>query len=137
MAYFRIDEPNKSPKWIKSVDNAKTELVFTESRNDDCYYEDSGFFADSEKEFLQFHFMEKYPELQYLSIDDNYSSWGNGIDVAEAIVNHVIQEDGIDAAEAPQMLWNNAGQVQNINAQEYAPVYDGNLYTVNAIGGTI
>ena len=72
MAYFRIDEPNKPQKWIKDVDRANGTLEFSEVRNG-CYQRDSGFFADSELEYLKFHFTDEYPEMEYCVIDTNYN----------------------------------------------------------------
>ena len=68
MAYFKIDEPNQPTKWIKEVDNANGKLVFQDTR-DNAYYQDSGFFADSELEYLKFHFTKEYPELEFMTID--------------------------------------------------------------------
>ena len=68
MAYFKIEEPDKPVKWIKKVNGADGTLEFTDNIND-AYYQDSGFFADSEKGFIEFHFMEKYPEIQYMTLD--------------------------------------------------------------------
>jgi hypothetical protein len=73
MAYFKIEEPNKEVKWVKKVNGADGTLEFTDNINE-AYYQDAGFFADSEKGFLEFHFMEAYPELQYMTIDNNYYS---------------------------------------------------------------
>lgn len=69
MAYFKIEEPDKPVKWIKKVNGADGTLEFTDNIND-AYYQDSGFFADSEKGFIEFHFMEKYPEIQYMTLDN-------------------------------------------------------------------
>jgi hypothetical protein len=68
MAYFKIEEPEKPIKWIKSINGVDGTLEFTDKIND-AHYEDDGFFADSEKGFLEFHFMDKYPELQYMTLD--------------------------------------------------------------------
>lgn len=76
MAYFKIEEPDKPVKWIKKVNGADGTLEFTDNIND-AYYQDSGFFADSEKGFIEFHFMEKYPEIQYMTLDNN-SIWDDG-----------------------------------------------------------
>ena len=99
MAYFKINEPNKEPKWIKSVDTANGTLEFQNSRNN-AWYKDSGFFADSEAQFLKFHFKEQYPELEFMTIDDEYIHGGmlQGApvnQVAEAILENV----GDDVAE--------------------------------------
>jgi hypothetical protein len=91
MAYFRIDEPNKPTKYIKNVDGANTTLEFTDT-TDGAFFKDEGFFADSEKEFLMFHFKEKYPELQYMTIYNGYKY--------EMEMPHAVQEG---VAAAPQM----------------------------------
>ena len=71
MAYFKIDEPNQPTKWIKEVDNANGKLVFQDT-SDNAYYQDSGFFAESELEYLKFHFTKEYPELEFMTIDNGY-----------------------------------------------------------------
>ena len=78
MAYFKIEEPNKEVKWVKKVNGADGTIEFTNDINE-AYYQDAGFFADSEKGFLEFHFMEAYPELQYMTIDNNYYSRGGDL----------------------------------------------------------
>lgn len=65
MAYFRIDEPNKKRKYIKSVDEANGTLEF-QDRCYGAYYRSDGIIANSVFQYLQFHFMEKYPELKYM-----------------------------------------------------------------------
>lgn len=92
MAYFKIEEPNNPVKWIKSINGANCTLEFTDNTKD-AHYEDDGFFADSEKGFLEFHFMDKYPELQYMTLDSKYYSRGGGLQ-GMAFVN---------ADAAPQM----------------------------------
>ena len=67
MANFKIEEPNKPIKYIKSVDEANGTLEF-QKNSFDAYYRGSGIIADSVAQWLQFHFMEKYPELKYLKV---------------------------------------------------------------------
>ena len=95
MAYFKITEPNKNPKWIKTIDRANGTLEFSEDRNG-CFQQDSGFFADSEFAYLKFHFTEAYPELEHMTIDTDWHTntqggglpnepWGDvGMDIAIA-----------------------------------------------------
>jgi len=71
MAYFKIEEPGKPVKWIKSIDGANCTLEFTD-KIEEAHYEDDGFFANSERGFLEFHFMDNYPELQYMTLDSRY-----------------------------------------------------------------
>ena len=92
MAYFKIDEPNQPTKWIKEVDNANGKLVFQDTR-DNAYYQDSGFFADSELEYLKFHFTKEYPELEFMTIDYGYDK-----DIAEPI-----EAVGMNVEAAPMM----------------------------------
>lgn len=140
MAFFRIEEPNQPPKYIKSVDGANETLEFTNS-TDDAYYKDSGFFADSEYEFLMFHFKNSYPELQYMKIDTGWHPHD------EDVLNQVQEEDAvavgnivmgdIDAVEEE-------APIAVADAEQFAPVYNG-LYNgvgvadmavgVNAAGG--
>jgi hypothetical protein len=71
MAYFRIDEPNKPKKYIKTVDEANGTLEFQDSIYG-AYNRSDGIIANSVFQYLQFHFMEKYPELKYMTKD---TSW--------------------------------------------------------------
>lgn len=63
--YFKIEEPGKPSKYIKTVDAEHGKLTFT-SDSWGAYSKSSGFYANAEFDFLKFHFMEKYPELQYM-----------------------------------------------------------------------
>lgn len=71
MAFFKISEPHKKIKWIKSVDEQNGTLEFQDER-DNAYCRSSGIIANSTKDYLKFHFTEKYPELKYLSVDIEY-----------------------------------------------------------------
>ena len=71
MAYFKIDEPNKPRKWVKSVDNANGILEFSTERSG-SYSRSSGIIANSEAQRLKFLFKEQYPELEYLRVDDSW-----------------------------------------------------------------
>jgi hypothetical protein len=95
MAYFKITEPNKNPKWIKTIDRANGTLEFSEDRNG-CFQQDSGFFADSEFAYLKFHFTEAYPELEHMTIDTDWHTntqgglpndpWGDiGVEMAAPV----------------------------------------------------
>jgi len=86
MAYFKITEPNKPSKWIKEVDGANGTITFQDER-EGAHYEDDGFFADSEFEYLKHHFTEKYPELEYMHID---SSWYKCEDVGAERMEWVV-----------------------------------------------
>ncbi len=85
MAYFKISEPNQPTKWIKEVDNANAKLTF-QDKKDGAYYQDEGFFADSELDYLKHHFMKDYPELEYMTID---SEWGDCTEDGDAENAHV------------------------------------------------
>lgn len=99
MAYFKITEPNKPSKWIKEVDGANGTITFQDER-EGAHYEDDGFFADSEFEYLKHHFTEKYPELEYMHID---SSWYKDVGIPEMEVITPMG-DG-DFAEEPAEAW--------------------------------
>lgn len=90
MAYFKISEPNQPTKWIKEVDNANAKLTFQEER-EGAYYQDEGFFADSELDYLKHHFTKDYPELEYMTID---SEWGDCEEEGDAPMDLV----GVQAA---------------------------------------
>ena len=110
MAYFKITEPNKNPKWIKTIDRANGTLEFSEDRNG-CFQQDSGFFADSEFAYLMFHFKEKYPELQYMTIYSGYKyemEMPNGLQgVAAAQIEEVEAVPQMEEA-VPLMEFNQA-----------------------------
>lgn len=71
MAYFKIEQPNQPIKWIKNVDEANGTLTFTTYRGE-AYSRSSGIIANSTFQYLQFHFMERYPELKYMKKDGYY-----------------------------------------------------------------
>ena len=110
MAFFRIEEPNQPPKYIKSVDGANETLEFTNS-TDDAYYKDSGFFADSEYEFLMFHFKKNYPELEYMKIDTGWHPRG------EDVLNQVQEEDAVAV-----------GNIAMAGVNDAAAVLEGNVW---------
>ena len=99
MAYFKIDEPNQPTKWIKEVDNANGKLVFQDTR-DNAYYQDSGFFADSELEYLKFHFTKEYPELEFMTIDNGYGDKWDDAPV-EAVGMNVEAAPMMEEADVP------------------------------------
>ena len=114
MAYFKISEPNKAVKYIKDIDRANGTLTFSETK-EGCFQQDSGFFANSELEYLKFHFTEDYPELQYLTVDDGWNDYRVGEALhAEAVadaavINNVVQE-----------LPNEPNPIGEIVAEEFA-----------------
>ena len=99
MAYFKIEEPDKPVKWIKSIDGANCTLEFTD-KIEEAHYEDDGFFADSEKGFLEFHFMDKYPELQYMTLDSKYYNRGGGLQGMALVDAGGLAEEAEAPAEA-------------------------------------
>jgi hypothetical protein len=143
MAYFKITEPNKNPKWIKTIDRANGTLEFSEDRNG-CFQQDSGFFADSEFAYLKFHFTEAYPELEHMTIDTDWHTntqggglpWGGvGVEMAAPVamdeeaapINQVAEPVALQGAaveagpQAPIELQN---QEQFIHAYNHAAVAD-------------
>lgn len=95
MAYFKISQPNKPTKWIKSIDRANGTLEFSEDRNG-CFQQDSGFFADSEAAYLKFHFKEAYPEIEYMTIDTSWNAKAVEEDAladALAVGGNVVQQN--------------------------------------------
>lgn len=92
MAYFKISEPNQPTKWIKEVDNANTKLTFQDKR-EGAYYQDEGFFADSELDYLKHHFTKDYPELEYMTID---SELGDCEEEGDAGADYIQEEDALD-----------------------------------------
>lgn len=93
MAYFKISEPNQPIKWITEVDGANGTLTFQTTR-EGAHCEDEGFFADSEFEYIKHHFIEAYPELEYMSIDSDWEDYGE-----DAIAGDM-EEEAPDMAEA-------------------------------------
>jgi hypothetical protein len=105
MAYFKINEPNKAVKYIKSIDRANGTLEFSESKNG-CFQQDSGFFADSELAYLKFHFTEAYPELKYLTVDTSYNhdaTWAIG-EAPQAPVEEVEEAPQAPVEEVEEAL---------------------------------
>ena len=104
MAYFKISEPNKPTKWIKEVDGANGTITF-QNNKDGAYYEDEGFFADSEFDYIKHHFTEKYPELKYMTIDSSYGDYkedeNDNVEVHREAIEIVDADEPI-AAEAWQ-----------------------------------
>lgn len=98
MAYFKITEPNKNPKWIKTIDRANGTLEFSEDRNG-CFQQDSGFFADSEFAYLKFHFTEAYPELEHMTIDTDW---------------HTNTQGGFARAAAPLAMYEEAAPINQV-----------------------
>lgn len=133
MAFFRIKEPNQPPKYIKSVDGANETLEFTNT-TENAYYKDSGFFADSEYEFLMFHFKKKYPELQYMEIDTGWHRHDtdvlNEVQAEQVdVANAAVWGDYVDAVEeGPQ----EAPIVVN-NAEQLVAAYNENVQGVEAM----
>lgn len=122
MAYFKITEPNKNPKWIKTIDRANGTLEFSENR-DGCFQQDSGFFADSEFAYLKFHFTEAYPELEYMTIDTDWHTnipWGNG-DVGMDVAALVEMDE--EAAPINQVAEPVALQGAAVEAGPQAPIF--------------
>lgn len=68
MAYFKIDMPNGDVKYIKSIDRANGTIEFSKT-SENCLSKDSGFWANSERDYLMFHFKKDYPELEYMTIE--------------------------------------------------------------------
>lgn len=118
MAYFKIEEPDKPVKWIKSIDGANCTLEFTD-KVEEARYEDDGFFADSEKGFLEFHFMDKYPELQYMTLDSKYYSRGGGLQGMAFVDAAAPQMDVVEEA-APQVeeAWDEDGVEAPVEAMD-------------------
>lgn len=49
-------------KWIKTIDKVNEKLEFTNNRAEG-YDRDTGFYLNSEIEFVKFHFKDAYPEV--------------------------------------------------------------------------
>lgn len=98
MAFFKINEPNKRVKWIKSIDRANGKLEFSQNR-EECFQQDGGFFANSEAAYLKFHFMEEYPELKYMEIDDSYGYWPDTEEAPNEPNEQAPNEQRADVAE--------------------------------------
>lgn len=97
MAYFKISEPNQPTKWIKEVDGANGTITFQNTK-ENAYYQDEGFFADSELDYIKHHFMKDYPELEYMTID---SEWGDCEEEGDVLDEPMdMGMVGVQAAEA-------------------------------------
>ena len=109
MAYFKIEEPGHAVKYIKNIDRANGTLEFSESKAG-CFQQDSGFFADSELAYLKFHFTEAYPELKYMTIDNDWRQYDrldepmHGAAVLQEAPNDPWGGDMNAVEEAPQPI---------------------------------
>lgn len=115
MAYFRIKQLDQPTKYIKSVDGANKTIEFTTNK-DEAMYKDMGFFADSEFEFIKFHFKNEYPEIENMDIYDGYSD------------EDECEDTPIGAgwvAEAP------AAPIYVANDNEFAAAYNGIIGVAN------
>ena len=74
MVIFKIEAPNEKVKYIKDVDAANETITFTEKQSEVNYSMEEGFFADSEFDYLMFHFKKNYPELEYMKKYSTYLS---------------------------------------------------------------
>lgn len=116
MAYFRIKQPNQPTKYIKSMDGANGTLEFTENLQE-AMYRDMGFFADSDFEFIKFHFTKNYPELENMDIYDGYSDEDKCEEVVEAPIGGGWDaQANVDAPAAP---------IYVANDNEFVAAYNG------------
>ena len=99
MAYFKIEEPGHAVKYIKDIDRANGTLEFSESKAG-CFQQDSGFFADSELAYLKFHFTEAYPELRYMTIDNDWKQYNIG----EPMPQEAANDNWVVEEAAPQPI---------------------------------
>lgn len=51
-------------KYIKNIDKVNQKIEFT-NNSSEAYTRESGFYVDSEIEFLQFYFKDEYPCIKY------------------------------------------------------------------------
>lgn len=143
MAYFRIKQLDQPTKYIKSMDGANGTLEFTENVRE-AMYRDMGFFADSDFEFIKFHFTKDYPELENMDIYDGYSDedkceeadnlWG-AVNVEEPIAvaaDWIVEEQPVApgdlAVEAAVGEWDApalTAPIYVVNDNEFAAVYNG------------
>lgn len=62
MANIVVTNPDGSKKYVKTINQHDEELEFTKNKSE-AYDRSSGFYINSEIDFLKFHFKEKYPEI--------------------------------------------------------------------------
>ena len=133
MAYFRIKQPDQPTKYIKSMDGANGTLEFTDNVRE-AMYRDMGFFADSDFEFIKFHFTKDYPELENMDIYDGYSDEDKCEEAVGAPIDGgwVIEEQAIApgdlAVEAAVGGWDAPAQAAPIyvaNDNEFVAAYNG------------
>ena len=133
MAYFRIKQPDQPTKYIKSMDGANGTLEFTDNVRE-AMYRDMGFFADSDFEFIKFHFTKDYPELENMDIYDGYSDEDKCDGVVRAPIGAaawaVVEEQAVApgdlAVEAAVGEWDAlAAPIYVANDNEFEAVYNG------------
>lgn len=67
MANFRVTTADGKRLYLKKFNKADETLEFTEDRNrDELYSNSDGFFANADKDFIKFHFADKYPFIDTL-----------------------------------------------------------------------
>lgn len=129
MAYFRIKQQDQPTKYIKSMDGANGTLEFTDNVRE-AMYRDMGFFADSDFEFIKFHFTKDYPELENMDIYDGYSdedkceeAVGAPVDAADWAVEEQAVAPGDLAVEAAVGEWDALAAAMYVaNDNEFAAV---------------
>ena len=132
MAYFRIKQPDQPTKYIKSMDGANGTLEFTDNVRE-AMYRDMGFFADSDFDFIKFHFTKDYPELENMDIYDGYSDEDKCEEAVGAPIDGgwVIEEQAIApgdlAVEAAVGEWDAApaAPIYVANDNEFVAAYNG------------
>lgn len=71
MGKFKIMEPNKPTKWVKKIDKVNEVLEFTDNERE-AYNRDGDYYSRSELDFIKFHFKDKYPEVKYTKLVDDW-----------------------------------------------------------------
>ena len=71
MAHIQILGSHESHDgmYIKEIDKKNAKLTFTK-KVEEAYYRSSGFYAESERDFVKYHFKKEYPFVAYARVID-------------------------------------------------------------------
>lgn len=73
MVAFYITDKNGKKLYVKSIDKANETIEWTDNPSKEgVYTNSSGFYANADFDFIKFHFMDKYPNIDTLKEDENF-----------------------------------------------------------------
>ena len=67
MGKFKVDLPDGSVKWVKSIDTSNGTIEFTDKESE-AYYRSGDYYSKAEGEYIKFNFSKEHPELKKLKV---------------------------------------------------------------------